>query len=219
MRSADPEIERAANPPRPGGVSPPAAVLAPLIVISGPAGVGKTTVVERLLSRSTLPLRRAVTATTRRPRPGEEDGISYHFWTPEQFSQAIATGQMLEWAQVHGKDFYGIPRAEVDRYRANGKGVILVIDVKGAASIRSLYQRDHLSIFINAPSFADLEQRLRARGGDSGESIQNRLNTAREELARAHEFDHTILNCDLEHAVHDLETLIRKCFPSTPTEV
>src|SRR5262249_1507596 len=106
----------------------------PLVVVSGPSGVGKTTVVEELLKTTTLPLRRAITATTRNPRPGEERDVSYHFWTPEQFAKAKA--ELLESAVVHGKDSYGTPRSEVDPFRADGEGVILVIDVQGAEQVR-----------------------------------------------------------------------------------
>src|SRR4051812_30136169 len=102
--------------------------LPPIVVVSGPAGVGKTTLVDALLARRSLPLRRAVTATTRDARPGEVPEVSYHFWTGEQFRAAIARGEMLEYAEVHGKDFYGTPRSEVDPHRAAGIGVVLVID-------------------------------------------------------------------------------------------
>src|SRR5437667_2713470 len=102
--------------------------LAPLIVVSGPSGVGKTTLVDSLLARKSLPLRRAITATTRAPRPGEIPEVSYHFWTRERFQAALAANEMLERAQVHARDFYGTPRSEVDPCREPGIGGILVID-------------------------------------------------------------------------------------------
>ena len=118
---------------------------APLIVVSGPSGVGKTTVVDRLLAGSSLPLRRAVTATTRAPREGEVPDRDYHFWGEGEFRTAIDDGRMLEWAVVFNRDFYGTPRSEVDPYRVEGVGVVLVIDVQGAGQVRLLYPGDHVS--------------------------------------------------------------------------
>jgi guanylate kinase len=197
MRSVNPEPENKFH--------------APLIIVSGPSGVGKTTVVDRLLANTRLPLRRAITATTRPVRPGETDGISYHFWTVEQFLKARDTGRMLEWEIVHGKDYYGTPREEVDSYRQKGTGVILVIDVKGAASIRILYPNDNLSVFIDAP-FVELENRLRMRAAEPEERIQERLKSAREEIVRAAEFDCTIINRDLDRAVIELEQILETKF-------
>jgi guanylate kinase len=183
----------------------------PLIVVSGPSAAGKTTVVEQLLKQTTLPLRRAITATTRDKRPDEDEEKSYHFWTADQFLKARDEGLMLEWEIVHGKDYYGTPRDEVDQYRVEGKGVLLVIDVKGAASIRELCPKDHVSVFINAP-LEELETRLRARGAESEEKIQRRLKTAQQELLRANEFDYQIINRDLQQTVDELERLLQAQF-------
>jgi guanylate kinase len=222
MRSENIQPETPPNPP--GGDSAPAAqshvrpaaFQAPLVVVSGPSGVGKTTVVDELLQRGLLPLRRAVTATTRPPRAGEIPEISYHYWTIAEFEQAIHDGRLLEWAEVFGTDFYGTPRSEVEPHRVAGVGVIMVIDVQGAARVREL-SADALSVFIQPPSFEELEARLRKRGDMSEDRIRRRLETAREELNRAGEFDHVIINDDLNRAVVELERLIQRQFPLSST--
>ena len=185
--------------------------LAPLIVISGPSGVGKTTLVDAVLARKTLPLRRAITATTRAPRAGEVPESSYHFWTREQFQDALEKNEMLERAQVHKQDFYGTPRSEVDPYREKGIGVVLVIDVQGAGEVRLAYPNDHLSIFIAPPKFGDLRQRLEGRH-ELEESILRRLNTAPGELARQEEFDRVLVNGEITEATEALEAIIRDEF-------
>ena len=187
------------DPPPPG----------PLIVVAGPSGVGKSTLVEALLKSTDLPLRRAVTATTRPPRPGETAGVDYHYWTADEFRAAIDAGEMLEYAVVHGADFYGTPRREVEPHRAAGGAVVLVIDVQGAENVRRLDPGGHLSVFVLPPREAALEARLRGRGSEDEARVQRRLQTARAELARAGEFDARIVNDDLAEAVAALEAVVR----------
>src|SRR4051794_32154564 len=184
---------------------------APLVVVSGPAGVGKTTLVEAVIARLPDRLRRAVTATTRAPRPGEVPEVSYHFWTHEQFRDAIARGEMLEYAEVHGKDFYGTPRAEVEPHRARGVGVVLVIDVQGAGQVRAAYPGDNLTIFVAPPVFDDLRARMEGRE-EPEESIRRRLRTAEQEMARQGEFDRVVVNGDLAPTIDALEAIIRDEF-------
>ena len=181
----------------------------PLIVVAGPSGVGKSTLVEALLRATALPVRRAVTATTRPPRPGEKAGVDYHYWTADEFRRAIAAGELLEHAVVHGDHYYGTPWNEVRPHRQTGGAVVLVIDVQGAANVRRLDPGGHRSVFVLPPSDAELEARLRSRGSEDEARVQRRLQTARAELARAGEFDHTIVNGDLAAAVAELEAVIR----------
>jgi guanylate kinase len=192
-------------------MNPSPSQLAPLIVVSGPAGVGKTTLVESVLARMPGRLRRAVTATTRSPRAGEVPEVSYHFWTHEQFRDAIARGEMLEYAEVHGRDFYGTPRAEVEPHRARGVGVVLVIDVQGAGQVRAAYPGDNLTIFVAPPVFDDLRARMEGRA-ESEESIRRRLRTAEQELARQGEFDRVVVNGVLAATIDALEAIIRDEF-------
>ena len=182
--------------------------VAPLFVLSGPSGAGKSTVVDAVLAGCRYPLRRVVTATTRAPRPGEVDGRDYHFWTDDRFRDALAAGEMLEHAVVFGTDHYGTPRSEVDPYRAAGTGVLLVIDVQGAAQVRARYPNDHRSVFLAVPSLDELERRLRGRGTEDEARIARRLKAAEDETNRAGEFDATVVNDTVPNAVTELLDII-----------
>jgi guanylate kinase len=184
----------------------------PLFVLSGPSGSGKTTVVDRLQKVCAYPLYRVVTATTRLPRPGEVDGIHYHFWDESKFATEKAAGQMLEVAEVFGQNHYGTPRSEVEPKRDSGYGVMLVIDVQGAVQVRKLYGDDCITIFLDVPSLAILEQRLRDRKTETEERIKARLTTAQAERLEAAKYQHRVVNDDLERTVLDLNALLTNEF-------
>jgi len=190
--------------------------LGPLIIVSGPAGSGKSTLIRRALGVFGPRLRHSVSATTRAPRPGEVDGTHYHFWTRERFESAIEAGEFLEWARVHEVDLYGTPRDEVGPFRARGIGVILDVDVQGAEQLRRTCP-DAVSVFLVTPEGA-YEARLRARGTETEEAIRRRVQTARVELARANEFDYRLLNDDMDRAAAELCELIRRQFDPVSTE-
>jgi guanylate kinase len=172
----------------------------PLIIVSGPSGSGKSTLIRRVLAVETRPLRLAVSVTTRPPRPGEKEGVEYYFWSRERFEEQLPRGAFLEHAVVHGQHYYGTPRSEVDGYRERGVGVILDVDVQGAAQVRRVYP-EHLSIFIALSRWPLYEQRIKLRGSETPESIVQRLATARCELSQMKLYQHVIYNDDLESAV------------------
>lgn len=178
-----------------------------LFVVSGPSGVGKGTLVARVRElRPDLGL--TVSATTRKPRPGELDGVSYHFLTDEDFSARVERGEFLEWAQVHDHR-YGTLRSEVDRLLERGQSVVLEIDVQGGANVKRVYP-DAVGIFIEPPSWEVLEARLRGRGTEDEDTLRLRLEDARRELALAPTYDVRIVNDDLDTAVRQLaDTLAR----------
>jgi guanylate kinase len=187
--------------------------LGPLIIVAGPTGSGKSTLIRRALEMFGPRLRHSVSATTRDVRPGEVDGVHYHFWTRERFERGIADDEFLEFAIVHGKDYYGTPRSEVETHRAEGTGVILDVDVQGAEQLRRLYP-DAFTVFVTTPA-GEYERRLRARGTESEDAIRRRLQTAARELARAGEFDRQLLNDDLDRAAAELCDAIRPLLGTT----
>jgi guanylate kinase len=182
----------------------------PLLILSGPSGAGKSTVIRRLLEQGDLPLHLSVSATTRAPRGQERDGVDYHFWTRPRFDAEVAAGEFLEWAEVWG-NCYGTLRSEVEPYRARGVGVILDIDVQGAAQIR-IKCPDAVTVFLRTSSLDEYERRLRKRHTEDEAAIQRRLAGARAELAHAGDYQHQVINDELGAAVADLHTLVKGLF-------
>ncbi|HFC09342.1 MAG TPA: guanylate kinase [Chloroflexi bacterium] len=181
---------------------PPSSPL--LIVISGPSGVGKDTVIQRMKERQ-LPIHFVVTATTRPPRPDERHGVDYFFISREEFARMIEEDELLEYAIVYG-DYKGIPKQQVREALASGKDVIMRIDVQGAATIRRLVP-DAVLIFLTTASEEELVERLKRRKTESAEDLSLRIATARQELKRMTEFDYVVVNH--EHALEEtVDTII-----------
>jgi guanylate kinase len=176
-----------------------------LIVITGPSGVGKGTLVSLLLQRHPQ-LRLSISATTRKPRPGEIDGIAYYFLNQKDFETAILNHELLEWAEYAG-NYYGTPKAPVVEQIEQGNFILLEIELAGARAIANIFPAAR-RIFILPPSIEELEARIRARGTNSEKSIANRLTIASQEIAAQNEFDFVIVNDDLEQAIAKLENAI-----------
>src|SRR3954451_13055568 len=178
----------------------------PVFVITGPSGVGKGTLIRALRER--LPeLELAVSATTREPRPGEEDRRDYYFLTGEQFEDKVRAGEFVEHARYSGRR-YGTLRSELERHRAAGRPVLLEIEVQGARQVRE-GMPEAVQVFIAPPSEDALRTRLIGRGTDPPEQVEARLLTAREELRAQGEFPHVVVNDRLDDAVDALEELVR----------
>jgi len=176
-----------------------------LTVLTGPSGVGKGTLVKMLLERHPR-IWLSVSATTRAPRQGEEEGVSYFFLPREAFEQRVSEGGFLEWAEFAG-NLYGTPRQPVEQRLQQGRPVLLEIELEGARQVRCSFP-EGLQVFLEPPSFEDLERRIRGRGTDSEEAIQKRLTRARVELAASPEFDARLVNGELETALAELERLM-----------
>lgn len=181
-----------------------------IIVVSGASGVGKGTVCKALKEKFPE-LYISVSATTRDPRPHEKDGIHYHFVTRQRFEEMIAQNELLEYAPYVG-NYYGTPAAPVDKVLAEGQDVLLEIEAKGALRVKQT-RPDAVLVFLAAPSFAELERRLRTRGDTSPEKIKERLETAREEYALAHQYDYIVVNDTVERARDEIATILaaHKC--------
>ncbi len=176
-----------------------------LYIVSAPSGAGKSSLLNALRERVDK-LAISVSHTTRPPRPGEQDGVHYHFTPVEVFRQQVADGNFLEYAQVFD-NYYGTSRLSVDALRETGKDVILEIDWQGAQQVRE--HADVTSIFILPPTVAALKERLQGRGQDSAETIQRRMRDAQAEISHYREYDYLIINDDFTTALDDLACIFR----------
>ena len=191
------------NPQRPNALKK-----GKIIVIAAPSGCGKSTIIRALLDKGDLDLAFAVSATTRPPRPGETEGVSYYFLSEEDFREAIADGAFVEYEEVYPGRFYGTPRSEIERVTDEGHNIVLDIDVNGARGVKELYGPAALTIFIEPPSVDELRRRLEARGTESPEVIDERVDRAAYELSQSGHLDARIVNDDLDTAIRQTHALI-----------
>ncbi len=180
-----------------------------LVVISGPSGAGKGTIYRNIIARTGM--KRSVSVTTRKPRPGEQEGVDYYFRSEEEYQHMIAAGEFLETAEVY-KNYYGTPKAPVFENLDNGHDVLFEVDVHGARSIKKKYP-EAVAVFIMTPDFKTLEERLVGRGTESESALNTRLGAAKRELSKYELFDYIVFNDDAEAATQQVLDIIaaEKC--------
>lgn len=179
-----------------------------LIIISAPSGCGKSTIIHDLTQRGNIDMTFSVSATNRKPRPGESDGKHYHFLSTSEFHDRIAAGDFLEYEEVYPGRFYGTLKSEINRALDAGTNIVLDIDVKGGINVKEIYGDRAISIFIEPPSVDELRRRLENRGTESREVIDERIARAEFELSLAPKFDTVVVNDNLEEAIDRTESVI-----------
>ncbi|MBR2866778.1 MAG: guanylate kinase [Alistipes sp.] len=178
-----------------------------LVIFSAPSGSGKTTIVRELLKRFSC-FEFSISATSRKPRGEEKDGVDYYFLTAEEFRARVERDEFVEWEEVYAGTCYGTLRSEMERIWAKGNTILFDVDVIGGINLKHLFGEDACSLFIMPPSVEELERRLRGRGTDAEEVIQKRIDKAEFELSKAVHFDHTVVNDDLATAVEECAAII-----------
>lgn len=178
-----------------------------VVIFSAPSGSGKSTIVGHILSRHPE-MEFSVSATSRAPRGAERHGVDYYFYTAEEFRRLIAEDSFVEYEEVYSGSFYGTLKSEVQRIWEKGHVIIFDVDVKGGVSLKKYFGQQAMSVFIQAPSVEVLRQRLVARGTDSAEAIERRVAKAAEEMTYAPQFDHILVNDDLQTAFREAERLV-----------
>ena len=179
-----------------------------LIIIVAPSGTGKSSLIKRL--RENFPeLKESVSYTTRERRPNEVEGVDYFFVKESEFKQMIEDGSFIEWAIVHG-DYKGTSKTYVQKKMNEGHHMLFDLDIQGADAFKKVFPEDAIGVFIEPPSFKDLEERLRGRGTESEEALKIRLENAKKELSRKDDYDYNIVNDDLEKAYSELHSLIEQ---------
>lgn len=179
-----------------------------LIILSAPSGSGKSTIVSHLLHQG-LNLEFSISATSRKPRGEEKNGVEYYFFSSEEFKQRIDKQEFIEWEEVYSGTYYGTLKSEVERITSHGNNVIFDVDVVGGVNIKKMYGEQAISMFIMPPSVEELRNRLEARGTDTPEAIEKRLAKAEQELTFASQFDKVVVNDNLEVAKEEATFLLK----------
>lgn len=181
-----------------------------LIIFSAPSGTGKSTIINWLMGHKELNMAFSISCTSRPPRGKEQNGVEYFFLSPDDFKRRIANGEFLEYEEVYANRFYGTLKSQVDAQLAKGENVVFDVDVKGAGNIKKHYGKRAMSLFIQPPSIDELRRRLTARATDAPNVIEERIKRAAFELTFAPQFDHVVVNDNLQRAENEALTLIQQ---------
>ncbi len=180
-----------------------------VLILSAPSGSGKSTIIGHLLKKYPV-LEFSVSATTRKPRGEERDGVDYYFLSQEEFKSKVADGQFIEWEEVYHGSCYGTLKSEIDRIWAKGNIVVFDIDVQGAMNLKKFFGTNAVSVFVTPPSIEELRRRLVTRGTDSEEAIEKRIHKAEYEMSFMERFDKRIINDELEKALSEADAIVEE---------